>query len=81
MILHEVPNPDADILITQGDAADAGAVLIAYLPFNQEGFGLERDFVLHVFNTYKALCKAYDHWPYEYINIQIRFNHDYINIK
>lgn len=33
MILHEVPNPDAEILITQGDAADQGAVLIAYLPF------------------------------------------------
>jgi len=80
MILDEIPNPDAEILVSAGDAAQEGARLIAYLPFNREGPDLEKGFVLNVFKVYQSLQKAYGDWPYEYINIEVRFNHDYINI-
>ena len=80
MILHEIPNPDAEILVSAGDAAEEGAKLIAYIPFNREGYGIEKDFLLNVFSVYQSLQKAYQQWPYEYINIELRFNHDYINI-
>jgi len=80
MILHEIPHPDAEILVSVGEAAEKGEKLISYIPFNRESWGIEKDFLLNVFRVYQSLQKAYQQWPYEYINIELRFNHDYINI-
>lgn len=81
MMLDEVNRPDAEILITRGQNGDRNEprTLVGYVPFQFEGqMGhIEYNEIIKVF---QALETAYECWPDQYINMEIRINREYINI-
>ena len=79
MFIQETPNPDAEILITRGDVSKDGAVLIGVVPFE---FGAHMDTADYqlVISAYQRLIEVYEECFGEYINLQLRFNRDYVNI-
>lgn len=79
MFIQETPNPDAEILITRGDASEEGAVLVGVIPFEFSA-RMGADDYEQVIAIYNQLAQIYEKAPDEYINLQLRFNRDYVNI-